>query len=276
MKIKKIFKRKSKRGHIYNLQRDKHDNRDHRWSAPCMIRAEALPSFVDHTPQLPPPYTQGQWGTCYANAAAGILHGLMLADKASDVYLPSRLFIAWNACAAEGRTRAEDGIASLRNTIDPIKGIGFTDESSAPAPWSYVDANLNVKPADDCFKEASKHLITSYERIEQNLLSIKAALAEGHNIICGVIIYPQFESPEAAKTGIIDTPGWLIRNLTPSLGGHAIVLVGYDDKTQMFKFRNSWGMWGDKGYGYLPYDYITNTTLACDFWVINAVQHIST
>jgi C1A family cysteine protease len=56
------------------------------------------------------------------------------------------------------------------------------------------------------------------------------------------------------------------------LGGHAIVAVGYDDKTRLFKFRNSWGTgWGDKGYGHLPYAYLTDTNLASDFWTIRAI-----
>lgn len=38
-------------------------------------------------------------------------------------------------------------------------------------------------------------------------------------------------------------------------GVHAVLLVGYDDLAAEFKFANSWGVgWGDKGYGYLPYD----------------------
>lgn len=38
---------------------------------------------------------------------------------------------------------------------------------------------------------------------------------------------------------------------------HAVLLVGYDDATRQFTFLNSWGEgWGDKGFGYLPYEYI--------------------
>lgn len=46
------------------------------------------------------------------------------------------------------------------------------------------------------------------------------------------------------------------------IGAHALTLVGYDDKTEQFKFANSWGPhWGDKGFGYLPYDYVANNNV---------------
>lgn len=60
--------------------------------------------------------------------------------------------------------------------------------------------------------------------------------------------------------------------------GHAIVAVGYDyakkikntnnnkETTGVLLIRNSWGKkWGDKGYRWMPYDYILNN-LALDFW----------
>jgi C1A family cysteine protease len=53
------------------------------------------------------------------------------------------------------------------------------------------------------------------------------------------------------------------------LGGHAILLIGYDDKTKVFKFQNSWGVgWGDKGYGYIPYDYVLDNNLAFDLCTV--------
>jgi len=63
-------------------------------------------------------------------------------------------------------------------------------------------------------------------------------------------------------------------------GRHAVVIVGFDDKMKVLNeygkvettgallIRNSWGKeWGDKGYGWLPYDYILKG-LAEDFWSI--------
>ena len=55
------------------------------------------------------------------------------------------------------------------------------------------------------------------------------------------------------------------------LGGHAILAVGYDDAKGRLIFRNSWGAsWGRKGYGEMPYDYLTRRELSDDFWCIQS------
>lgn len=42
-------------------------------------------------------------------------------------------------------------------------------------------------------------------------------------------------------------------------GGHAILLMGYDDERQVFMFKNSWGpTWGNSGYGYVTFDHVNN------------------
>ena len=54
-------------------------------------------------------------------------------------------------------------------------------------------------------------------------------------------------------------------------GGHAICTVGYDDSTQLVKFKNSWGpYWGKGGYGFLPYKYIED--FLWDAWTCTDIR----
>lgn len=53
------------------------------------------------------------------------------------------------------------------------------------------------------------------------------------------------------------------------LGGHAVVLVGYDDTKRMFFCRNSWGIdWGLEGYFWMPYEFALNGMYTSDFWIL--------
>jgi C1A family cysteine protease len=72
-----------------------------------------------------------------------------------------------------------------------------------------------------------------------------------------------------AKTGKLNMP----KKSEAVLGGHAVMAVGYDDKTRRFIVRNSWGSdWGQKGYFTMPYQYLTDENLSDDFWTIRLVE----
>ena len=49
-------------------------------------------------------------------------------------------------------------------------------------------------------------------------------------------------------------PGFVWREPGDVKGGHAMVVVGYDDEKAAFKILNSWGSdWGDRGCGWIAY-----------------------
>ncbi len=94
---------------------------------------------------------------------------------------------------------------------------------------------------------------------------MRACLASGYPFVFGFSVYESFESDWVAKTGKVDLP-------TPKekmIGGHAVMAVGYDEASQRFIVRNSWGVkWGDHGYFTMPYAYLTDRDLSDDFWTI--------
>jgi GNAT superfamily N-acetyltransferase len=54
-----------------------------------------------------------------------------------------------------------------------------------------------------------------------------------------------------APQGVIPAPS----PGTQYIAAHSVLLVGYDDTKNQFKFMNSWGAdWGDSGFGFLPYN----------------------
>jgi GNAT superfamily N-acetyltransferase len=50
--------------------------------------------------------------------------------------------------------------------------------------------------------------------------------------------------------------------------GHCVPLLMVDEKSQQFAFRNSWGEWGDRGWGYMTYEYFCR--FVTDAWFMDA------
>jgi C1A family cysteine protease len=62
-------------------------------------------------------------------------------------------------------------------------------------------------------------------------------------------------TPAQAQEWLTLTSSGPWRSPVPASGWHAVPICGYDDRQQRFLFKNSWGSWGDRGYGTLPYEY---------------------
>lgn len=179
-------------------------------------------------------------------------------------FVPSRLFVYYNERAMEGNIN-EDAGANIRDGIKSVANLGVCRETI----WPYDIDQFRTRPSDACYVEALKHQVESYHAVDQDLNSLKSCLAEGYPIVFGFSVYESFESDVVTKTGVMPMP----LDSESMLGGHAVMCVGYDDAKQWFIIRNSWGEdWGDKGYFYMPYAYITNASLASDFWTIRTVE----
>ena len=237
------------------------DERDQLFAAAPATMA-SLPARVDLRAHCPPVYDQGRLGSCTANAIAGALEFDRLKEKLSD-FVPSRLFIYYNERVIEGSVGFDSG-AQLRDGIKAVNALGACDERE----WPYDIARFADRPPEKAYKDALMDRAVLYQRLPQAPVQMKACLADGYPFVFGFTVYESFETAAVAATGQASLPHAGER----AVGGHAVMAVGYDDDTQRFLVRNSWGDgWGMGGYFTLPYAYLLSPFLAADLWTVRLV-----
>ena len=248
--------------HSYGWVPDIPDQRDFMYAAPLENMA-ALPASVDLRPNCPKEvYDQGQLGSCTANALAGALEFDQI-KQGMKTFTPSRLFIYYNERVAEHTVGTDSG-AQLRDGIKSVGTTGACPESD----WAYDITKFMEKPPAPAYKDAPLGKALQYQRVPQVLNQMKGCLASGYPFVFGFTVYESFESDQVAKTGVVPMPAANEK----VLGGHAVMVVGYDDSSQRFVVRNSWGPgWGMGGYFTIPYAYLTDANLSDDFWTVRMV-----
>jgi C1A family cysteine protease len=238
----------------YHLRFDETDLRDKVYRATVQSPAH-LPSSVDLRPKMPPVVDQGQLGSCTANAIGSGLREYQLLQAGNYTQL-SRLYLYWHERALEG-TIGEDSGAMIRDGFKVLQQNGIAPEKDFP----YDISTFTHTPLSQAEQDAAAFKISEYHRIT-TLDGVKAALAEGLPVVIGMSVYESFESEKVAATGIVPIP----RKSEQNLGGHAVLIVGYDNRKKKFIVRNSWGTgWGDKGYCYIPFSFISRGIIV-DMW----------
>lgn len=239
------------------------DARDYMYSAPEAVLTK-LPKKADlRGSTMPPVYDQGELGSCTANAIGAAFEFGQVKQGLKD-FMPSRLFIYYNERAMEGTIETDSG-AMIRDGMKSVAKVGVCTEVT----WPYDIPKFTQKPPRTAYTEAKKHQALVYRRVLGNLHQMQGCLAQGFPFVFGFSVYESFMKPEVAKTGIVPLPP----RGEQLIGGHAVLAVGYDDAEQSFIVRNSWGTgWGMKGYCLMNYAYLTDPSLARDFWAIYTVE----
>jgi C1A family cysteine protease len=248
------------------------------------LKAKSLPSSIDLREWCSPVEDQGQIGSCTANAGVGVIE--YYERKSFKRHLDaSRLFlykVTRNLMKMKGDTGAY-----LRTTMGAMVLFGVPPETY----WPYSDDGdkFDKEPPAFCYAFAQNYQALKYFRhdppglkAEETLKKVKTYLASGHPAMFGFTVYNSIEQTDT--TGRIPFPSPK-ENIE---GGHAVVAVGYDDKmviqnkygkiktTGALLIRNSWGKgWGEKGYGWLPYEYVSKG-LAEDFWSVTKKEWVDT
>merc|ERR1712113_608188 len=96
---------------------------------------------------------------------------------------------------------------------------------------------------------------------------MKHCLFQGFPFVFGFWVYESFRNINSSGMMPMPSSGEYIA------GGHAVCAVGYDDVREVLIVRNSWGRgWGDNGFFYMPYRFVTDRNDVFDAWCIQWVQ----
>ena len=235
---------------------------------------------VDLRSYVPQVFHQGRLNSCTANAVVAAF-GIDTKKQKLYYFEPSRLFIYYNTREIEETVSTDSG-ASLRNTVKAFNrcgvcpeklieacdfGEGKPDGSRRYLPyWPYDTQKFNKRPPPECYLEAVRNHICKYERLSQEIDQLRACLKSGSPFVFGFKVFPSFGG--TGSFGIMPMPakGEVFHSL------HAVVAVGYDDVRKKIVVLNSWGChWGQNGYFFMPYEFITNESYCRDFWKIELV-----
>ncbi len=256
--------------HKFGWLPDLPDERDYVYEAPMKLRsASDFPSKVDLRKICPPVFNQGELGSCTANSLLAAVECCKRLQGQKKTKRLSRLFLYYNERVMMDTVLSDSG-AYLRDGVKSLNKQGVCLEKD----WTYSKstkpgAKYTKEPPKECYEAALDNQILSYWRINANMFDIRACLADGYPFVFGFSVYSSFMSEEVAKTGIMPMP----EKGESMLGGHAVMAAGYDNDRRLLLVRNSWGKeWGDKGYFWMPYDYISKTKNCSDFWTIRLVE----
>lgn len=150
----------------------------------------------------------------------------------------------------------------IKSGFNALRHFGVPKESDYP----YKTSQYENMPTWDIGAIAQNYQALKYFRLdalpytqpESILARVKTYLSKKYPISFGFNCYDSLFSGHTSDTGEILFP----QPSEAMVGGHAICICGYDDnkmvgdKQGAFEIRNSWGLWGDDGYGWLPYEYL--------------------
>jgi hypothetical protein len=168
--------------------------------------------------------------------------------------LPGYLSAAYlwtQARIVEGHFPLDFDIVSLADCASVIQNYGVCPESFFPDttdPSVAPESAANTAAAQ--FKTDGLASVSTFTPAVVNSV-LSANPAQG--LAVGIDVYDSFESVDAS--GMIPMPG----PAESLLGGHVVLICGFDPVQGFWIVRNSQGAsWGAGGYGYMPYAYASN------------------
>jgi hypothetical protein len=154
----------------------------------------------------------------------------------------------------ETKEIADEGFA-LSEVVTALRAYGIPLQSRLP--YTFGRNNTVADPPGEVIDEARSHRRVSVFALPGRDARVRLAnLIHALNAGVPVAVGLRWPPARALRTG------YLAAQVPRPDGGHAVTIVGYENKTgaiadTVFIFKNSWGArWGAGGFGYATYGYL--------------------
>lgn len=217
------------------------------------ILTDELPAKISLKKYTPFVGNQGNSNACVGWA---IGYGAMTIQKAKTMSIMDKQTITENAFSPDFIYHLIPK-ESRNERVALIEGIEIIETTGNLKYTAFNSINLNYRTRINSFQkaEAKQNIIPKTTLLfkkenaaAEKINRTKAALAKGYPIVLSMSVRKNFHQLKGGKY-------WWphIGNTTP-MGGHALVIVAYDDQKQAFQLMNSWGTdWGRDGFVWIKY-----------------------
>ena len=210
-----------------------------------------LPEMVSLLQFAPDRQNQGKQGSCVAwssvYAARSIIEAASTGQTGNNTAF-SPAFV-YNQIGLEGCEGAY-----IQNAMEFMKDKGVLPFNEFP----YDDQDCSRQANSSLMNQATQNRMHGFTRLTEsadvngiNIRAVKEHLAKDAPVVIGMMVGGSFMQNMMGKD--IWAPSDEDRSQA-GFGGHAMCVIGYDDRKQAFQLMNSWGPeWGNNGVAWVRY-----------------------
>jgi len=218
--------------------KDKRDKRDFRYVS--AYTPKELPKSYSIKQFVTQVKNQGVLSSCAAHAFANC-YEIMKRQKFAHDYEISERYLYYKTRELEGTLPKNVG-TQMRDNAKIFQKVGVAMELFCP----YSEEDYNLEPNWMADFSAGFNRAKGYSFL-YSLEEIKDAISQRIPVACSIQIFSnfyKFEEVLKIASGTLQ-------------GGHAMMIVGYDDETQTFEVLNQWGRsWQGDGFFKISYKYL--------------------
>ncbi|MGB1237816.1 MAG: C1 family peptidase [Pseudomonadales bacterium] len=237
-----------------------------------------LPNAVSLKKYLPPVGDQGRAGSCVGWSSVYAARTLaekrrldlsipqrQLNEPFSPAYVYNQIKLNPNGCD-DGSYISRALKLLKREGVLPLREFPYTDKACHRQPTSSERSRAGA------FKIADYRRLSSSQYRSSAHISARKALSRGNPVVIGMLVGETFMRHRGSAAVKFKNRDYraLENSQRDGYGGHAMTVIGYDDKKfgGAFELVNSWGKdWGNRGFAWLSYkDY--------NLWVLESYELI--